>query len=185
MFKKYLSLFIFLAFSNLSFSSTLNCSIDKELNEDDFTKIKQYRGQALNVCLTCNGKECTMKSWTKEQAGDAGICRLLFCTAKSVSRGFKLPEGLEKGRSKIYFNYNISDKGKVKGIEINKVSGKMNGRDAYKYLTKFVRKTSFEPLIVDGKTYQISNLSAEVIANIGARNDKDKYNSADSKLWTN
>jgi hypothetical protein len=61
----------------------------------------------------------------------------------------------------------------------------MNGRDAYKYLTKFVRKTSFEPLIIDGKTYQISNLSAEVIANIGIRNDKDKYNSADSKLWTN
>jgi hypothetical protein len=24
-----------------------------------------------------------------------------------------------------------------------------------------------------------------VIANIGIRNDKDKYNSADSKLWTN
>jgi len=39
--------------------------------------------------------------------------------------------------------------------------------------------------VISGEVYQISNLSAEVIANIGGKNDLNKYNSADSKLWTN
>ena len=111
--------------------------------------------------------------------------RLLFCTATSVSRSFKSPDGVKKGRTKIKFNYDISEDGRVKGLRVKSTSGKMNDRQAYKYLKSFSRKTNFEPLVIDGKKYGIMNLTAEVVANIGIRADINKYNAADSKLWTN
>ena len=40
-------------------------------------------------------------------------------------------------------------------------------------------------IVIDGKKYGIMNLTAEVVANIGIRADINKYNAADSKLWTN
>jgi hypothetical protein len=61
----------------------------------------------------------------------------------------------------------------------------MNDRQAYKYITSFAKKISYEPLVISGEAYQISNLSAEVVANIGGKQDINKYNAADSKLWTN
>ena len=185
MYQKSLLALSLLLFTSLSFSVDLNCSIDKELSKDHFQKLIQLRQQASAVCLKCVGKECEMKSWKKEQAGDATVCRLLFCTATSVSRSFKSPDGVKKGRTKIKFNYDISEEGRIKGLRILSTSGKMNDRQAYKYLKSFSRKTRFEPLVIDGKEYGITNLTAEVVANIGIRADINKYNAADSKLWTN
>ena len=185
MYKKSLLTISLFLFTGLSLGMDLNCSIDKELSNQNFEKLKQYRQQASSVCLKCAGKECEMKSWEKEQAGDATVCRLLFCTATSVSRSFKVPDGAKKGRTKIKFNYNISDDGQIKGIRIKSTSGKMNDRQAYKYLTSFARKTTFEPLVIDNKEFGITNLTAEVIATIGVYQEPNKYNAADSKLWTN
>jgi hypothetical protein len=185
MYQKSLLALSLLLFASLSFSVDLNCSIDKELSKDHFQKLIQLRQQASAACLKCVGKECEMKSWKKEQAGDATVCMLLFCTATSVSRSFKSPDGVKKGRTKIKFNYDISEEGRIKGLRILSTSGKMNDRQAYKYLQSFSRKTSFEPLVIDGKEYGITNLNAEVVANIGIRADINKYNAADSKLWTN
>ena len=182
--QKYLVLLSLFMFSGLALGVDLNCSIDKQLSQDNFLKMKQFREQASSVCLKCEGKECEMKSWKKEQAGDAVICRLLFCTATNV-RPSRLIEGLSKGRTKIYFNYNINEEGKIKGVNIKSTSGKMNDRQAYKYITSFAKKISYEPLVISGEAYQISNLSAEVVANIGGKQDINKYNAADSKLWTN
>ena len=187
MYKKSLLTLSFLLFTSLSFSADLNCSIDKELSKDNFQKLKQLRQQpsAVSVCLKCVGKECEMNSLQKEQSTEATVCRLLFCTATSVSRTFKLPDGVKKGRTKIKFNYDISENGKIKGLRIKSTSGKMNNRQAYKYLKSFSRKTVFEPLVIDGQQHGITNLTAEVVANIGIRADINKYNAADSKLWTN
>ena len=185
MYQKSLLALSLLLFTSLSFSVDLNCSIDKELSKDHFQKLIQLRQQASAACLKCVGKECEMKSWKKEQAGDATVCRLLFCTATSVSRSFKSPDGVKKGRTKIKFNYDISEDGKIKGLKIKETYGTMNDRQAYKYLRSFSRKTKFEPLVIDGKEYGITNLNAEIVANIGIRADINKYNAADSKLWTN
>ena len=134
MYQKSLLALSLLLFTSLSFSVDLNCSIDKELSKDHFQKLIQLRQQASAACLKCVGKEREMKSWKKEQAGDATVCRLLFCTATSVSRSFKSPDGVKKGRTKIKFNYDISEEGRIKGLRILSTSGKMNDRQAYKYL---------------------------------------------------
>ena len=61
----------------------------------------------------------------------------------------------------------------------------MNERQAYKYVTSFAKKTSFEPLIIEGKKYQISNLNGKVIAIIGKPDDLDKYQANDQGIWRN
>ena len=61
----------------------------------------------------------------------------------------------------------------------------MNDRQAYKYVTSFTKKTSFEPLTIEGKKYQISNLSGQVIAVVGKPEDINKYQANDQGLWRN
>ena len=96
-----------------------------------------------------------------------------------------MPEGAKKGKSLITFDYFINEKGKVKGVDIVKVKGRMNERQAYKYITSFVKKTSFEPLVIEGKKYQISNLNGQVIAEVGTSGDINKYQANDQGIWRN
>ena len=108
-----------------------------------------------------------------------------FVLLPKCPRSFKRPDGAKKGRTKIKFNYNISEEGQIKDIRVKSTSGKMNDRQAYKYLQSFVRKTTFEPLVIDDKEYKLTNLMSEIVVNIGGTQDLNKYNAADSKLWTN
>jgi hypothetical protein len=126
-----------------------------------------------------------MKLWSSEKAGDAEVCKLLFCRPSHVPRGIKFPEGLKTGYSLINFDYSISTKGKIKGVEITSVKGTMNGRQAYKYVTSFVKRTSFEPLIIEGKNYQLLSLSGQIIAIIGNTDDINKYQANDTGIWRN
>ena len=76
-------------------------------------------------------------------------------------------------------------KGKIKGVEITSVKGVMNQRQAYKYVTSFAKRTSFEPLIIEGKNYQLLSLSGQIIAIIGNPDDINKYQANDTGIWRN
>ena len=65
------------------------------------------------------------------------------------------------------------------------MKGRMNERQAYKYLTSFAKKTSFEPLIIEEKKYQLLSLSGQVIAVIGGPDDINKYQANDTGIWRN
>ena len=183
--KKLFLLVSVLTSSSLLLGADSLCFIDKELNKDTAKKLKEVRSQTHSICLNCSGDSCTLKSWPTEKSNDAAICKLLFCTPSRVSRVFKLPEGAENGKSLISFDYFITDKGKIKGIDITNVKGSMNDRQAYKYLTSFAKKTSFEPLKIDGRNYQLSNLSGQVIAVVGSPDDVNKYQANDTGIWRN
>ena len=183
--KKLFLLVSVLTSSSLLLGADSLCYIDKELNKDTANKLKEVRSQTHSICLNCSGDSCTLKSWPTEKSNDAAICKLLFCTPSRVSRVFKLPEGAENGKSLISFDYFITDKGKIKGIDITNVKGSMNDRQAYKYLTSFAKKTSFEPLKIDGRNYQLSNLSGQVIAVVGSPDDVNKYQANDTGIWRN
>ena len=183
--KKFFLLFFLLTSSSLLLGADSLCFIDKELNKDTANKLKEVRSQTHSICLNCSGDSCTLKSWPTEKLNDAAICKLLFCTPLRVSRVFKLPDGAENGKSLISFDYFITDKGKIKGIDITNVKGSMNDRQAYKYLTSFAKKTSFEPLKIDGRNYQLSNLSGQVIAVVGSPDDVNKYQANDTGIWRN
>ena len=183
--KKFFLLVFLLTSSSLLLGADSLCYIDKELNKDTANKLKEVRSQTHSICLNCSGDSCTLKSWPTEKSNDAAICKLLFCTPSRVSRVFKLPEGAENGKSLISFDYFITDKGKIKGVDVTNVKGGMNERQAYKYLTSFAKKTSFEPLKIDGKNYQLLSLSGQVIAIIGSPDDINKYQANDTGVWRN
>ena len=61
----------------------------------------------------------------------------------------------------------------------------MNKRQAYKYVTSFAKKTSFEPLEIEGKQYKILSLSGRVIALIGSPEDINKYREGNPGVWRN
>ena len=184
MVRKVVLICLFYLSSNIILGTDLVCSIDKELNTTTISSLEDYRNKAVEICLRCEGGECELKSWPSESFNEGNICKALFCTASKVSRVFKLPEGARPGRSVISFDYFISENGKIKGVEIVKVMGSMNNRQAYKYITSFAKKTYFEPLSIKGKKYRISNLSGEVIATIGKPDELDKYTSPTKGIWT-
>jgi hypothetical protein len=178
-------LVLFLTGSGLVFGSESFCSIDKQLDREVVKNLKKFRSQYHSTCLNCSDNSCALKDWPSEKSGDAAVCKILFCSPSHVSRVFKMPEGAKKGKSLITFDYYINNKGKVKGVDITKVKGSMNERQAYKYITSFVKKTSFEPLVVEGKKYQISNLKGQVIAVVGTPGDMNKYHANDQEIWRN
>ena len=61
----------------------------------------------------------------------------------------------------------------------------MNERQAYKYVTSFAKKTSFELLIIENRKHQILNLKGQVIAVIGNPDDLNKHQAHDQGLWRN
>ena len=182
--KLFLAVLFFLG-SSFIFGSEAFCSIDKQLDREVVSNLQKFRSQYHATCLNCSGDSCNLKSWPSEKSGDATVCKILFCSPSYVSRVFKLPEGAKKGKSLISFDYFINNKGKVSGVDITEVKGSMNERQAYKYVTSFAKKTSFEPLIIEGKKYQISNLNGKVIAFIGKPDDLDKYQANDQGIWRN
>ena len=171
--------------SSLVFGIDSICPIDKELNKDTKKNLQNFRSQAHSICLECLGNACTMKPWPAEKSNDAAICRLLFCTPSRVSRVFKQPEDAKPGKNLIKFEYFISTKGKIKGVDITSVKGSLNERQAYKYVTSFAKQTSFEPLEIEDKQYQILSLSGRVIALIGSPEDINKYREANPGVWRN
>ena len=183
--KKLFLLISVLTCSSLLLGSGLVCSIDKVVHKDIAKDLQKIRSQNHSICLECSGDSCTMKLWSSEKAGDAEVCKLLFCRPSHVPRGIKFPEGLKTGYSLINFDYSISTKGKIKGVEITSVKGTMNGRQAYRYVTSFAKRTSFEPLIIEGKNYQLLSLSGQIIAIIGNTDDINKYQANDTGIWRN
>ena len=171
--------------SNLVFGADLICSIDTVVPQKVVKVLQEIRSQYHSVCLECSGDACTMKPWSSEKTGDAAYCKLFFCRPSHVPRGIKFPEGLKTGNSLINFDYSISTKGKIKGVEITSVKGAMNGRQAYKYVTSFTKKTTFEPLIIEGRTYQILGLSGQILARIGSPEDINRYREANPGVWRN
>jgi len=177
---------IFATFVFCSFSLASNpiCSINQELPKDFVSKLENYRSQYLQTCLNCIGGSCEMKSWPDEQAGNAKVCKSLYCTPVYVSRVFKKPEGAKSGKTKINFNYIVNGKGKIKDLDITESKGAMNSRESYKYLKSFTKKTEYKPLIVNGSPASIE-LKGEHIAFTGKYEDPDKTMPARSDTWRN
>ena len=93
----------------------LNCSIDKELSNDNFQKLKQFRQQASSICLNCVGKECEMKSWQKEQAGDATVCvNYFFVLLPKCLAALKGPMEQKKEEQRLNLTTTFQKKGKSK-----------------------------------------------------------------------
>ena len=72
------------------------------------------------------------------------------------------------GKSRFEFSYKISEKGRVRDIEITSIEGVMHRREAYRWTTGLTKRVIYLPVRVNGKTYEITNLSSFLFVNTGA-----------------
>ena len=62
--------------------------------------------------------------------------------------------------------YSISKKGKLTDINILKVEGEFNRKDALNYLKALTKRTRYEPLVNENKKYKITNLKSSLSVNM-------------------
>tara|TARA_Y100000590_G_scaffold434977_1_gene553862 strand:- start:1281 stop:1841 length:561 start_codon:yes stop_codon:yes gene_type:complete len=168
------SLFILvtLVFSGTFFAeSTMECNFNTDLSGALDEKISAYRDKAFPLCLTCEGNSCKMNVFSPETDPDSekqrllvtAACKRYFCTPKKFRKvqGEEIPADQPNGKSSFEFTYKISSKGRVRDIEITSVEGVMNRRDAYRWTQMLTKRVIYLPVEVNGKTYEITNLSAK------------------------
>ena len=175
------SLFILvtLVFSGTFFAeSTMQCNFKNELGEALDEKISDLRERTFALCLKCEGNSCKMNIFSPEsdpdleekRQGAMALCKRVFCTPKKIRKiqGEEIPADLPIGKSRFEFSYKISEKGRVRDIEITSIEGVMNRREAYRWTTGLTKRVIYLPVRVNGKTYEITNLSSFLFVNTGA-----------------
>ena len=175
------SLFILvtLVFSGTFFAEgSVECNFKSDLGDALDEKISSFRDRAFPLCLKCEGNSCKMNIFKSEsdpdleekRQGAMALCKRVFCTPKRIRKiqGEEIPTDLPIGKSRFEFSYKISEKGRVRDIEITSIEGVMNRREAYRWTTGLTKRVIYLPVRVNGKTYEITNLSSFLFVNTGA-----------------
>ena len=144
---------------------SFNCDPKKYLPESLLEKVLKHRESAFNICLTCNGDDCSFKNELLSDEKSLNLCKRLFCTASFASRGFEMPGDSPRGKSYFKYSYSISKKGIVEDINILDTTGAFSSKDAKKFLKALTRKTKYEPINFRGNSYKLNGLSAEMSIN--------------------
>ena len=165
----------------------LECSIKTELGEELDEKISDLRERTFALCLKCEGNSCKMNVFRpetdpdleKKRLGATALCKRLFCTPKKINKINKeeVPSDLPVGETKFKFSYKISEKGKIRDVDITSLEGVMNRRDAYRWTNILTKGVIYLPVKVKGKTYEISNLST--VYSFNKRPSSSKYSQKD------
>ena len=107
-----------------------------------------------------------MKVWNEENKNNEMICKRMFCTPIKVAKAYEVPGNSPTGKSSFDYTYSISKKGKLTDINILKVEGEFNRKDALNYLKALTKRTRYEPLVNENKKYQITNLTSSMSVNM-------------------
>ena len=175
---KKIVLFVGLISSPYIFASEfMQCNFDSALGEQLDERISTARQQYSSICLKCEGNSCKMNIFRSESDPDleqkrkkiTASCKRIFCTPKKIRKiqGEEIQPDLPIGKSKFEFSYKISQKGRVRDVEIISLEGVMNRRDAYRWTTGLTKRVIYLPVKLNGKTYEITNLSAVLFVNTG------------------
>ena len=158
-------------------SENMQCDFDSALGEELDEKISALRERTFDLCLKCEGNSCKMNVFRpesdpdleKKRLGATALCKRVFCTPKKFRKiqGEEIPADQPIGKSRFEFSYKISEKGRVRDIEITSLKGVMNRREAYRWTQVLTKRVIYLPVEVNGKTYEITNLSAALDVNWG------------------
>ena len=141
----------------------LACNNMIAMNDTILTAVRKHRDSAFKTCLTCQGSSCSFRVFQDRKT--EAVCQRLFCTPIFVSPGFETPADTPSGKSSFTYSYDISKKGSLKNIAIIKTEGVFSKNDAKKFIKARTRKTKFEPINFDNKSYEIINLTGEMSLN--------------------
>jgi len=160
---------LFFCFSGLIAANNpepMSCNHKVAMSADLLTKVLKHRDSAFKTCLTCNKGDCSMKIWNEENKNNEMICKRMFCTPTKVAKAYEVPGNSPTGKSSFDYIYSISKKGKLTDINILKVEGEFNRKDALNYLKALTKRTKYEPLVNENKKYKITNLKSSMSVNM-------------------
>ena len=108
-------------------------------------------------CLECEGDSCELTRWPESGKDFAKVCKALFCTPKKIPRTTFAPDEVDKDGA-FNFTYTIGKNGRVKDIEVTDVIGDITYEAALKAAEATYKRRRYEPIIIDGTAYELSNL---------------------------
>ena len=144
-------------------SKPIACNNMVAMTEAILNGVRKHRDSAFKTCLTCQGSSCSFRVFQDRKT--EAVCQRLFCTPIFVSPGFETPADTPSGKSSFTYSYDISKEGSLKNITIIKAEGVFSKNDAKKFIKARTRKTKFEPINFDNKSYEIINLTGEMSLN--------------------
>ena len=144
-------------------SKPIACNNMVAMTEAILNGVRKHRDSAFKICLSCQGSSCIFSQFQERKT--EAVCKRLFCTPTFVSPGFETPADTPSGKSSFNYSYSISKEGTLSNIEILDVEGVFSKKDAKKFIKARTRKTKFEPINFDNKSYEIINLTGEMSLN--------------------
>jgi|TARA_B110001454_G_scaffold31569_1_gene30871 hypothetical protein len=162
----FISLFSYAGSMAANDTKPMSCNHKVAMSEDLLAKVLKHRDSAFKTCLTCNKGDCSMKIWNEENKSNEMICKRMFCTPIKVAKAYEVPGNSPTGKSSFDYMYSISKKGKLTDINILKVEGEFNRKDALNYLKALTKRTKYEPLVNENKKYKITNLKSSMSVNM-------------------
>ena len=144
-------------------SKPIACNNMVAMTETILNGVRKHRDSAFKICLSCQGSSCIFNQFQERKT--EAVCKRLFCTPTFVSPGFETPADTPSGKSSFNYSYSISKEGTLSNIEILDVEGVFSKKDAKKFIKARTRKTKFEPINFDNKSYELINLTGEMSLN--------------------
>ncbi len=131
-----------------------------ELKAEVVPALLHQRPGMIDVCLVCSREErrCSPRSLPRQQKETQQLCRSLFSTPIRVTTMFATSSMARKFLD-ASISFDISVEGRVENIVIHDLEG-WNQRQARELIRDGARRVRFEPLLVDGVTFAITNLEA-------------------------
>ena len=153
----------------LVFAEANICLTDfqEKLPENSLKKIKDMRIKAFKHCLECGTTTCKLKKWDAANKPNQTVCNRLFCKPIKTSKVlFASNENHGYGITQVKFTYSLNQTGSIKDIVLKDVRGEMDKKRALIYLEDNLRLLRYEPIKVDGKTYNLIELEGSTGWNI-------------------
>tara|TARA_R110002072_G_scaffold31735_18_gene97698 strand:+ start:20477 stop:21022 length:546 start_codon:yes stop_codon:yes gene_type:complete len=127
------------------------------IKRDQIKAVVARRQTTFKHCLECEGDSCELTRWPESGKDFAKVCKALFCTPKKIPRTTFAPDEVDKDGA-FNFTYTIGKNGRVKDIEVTDVIGDITYEAALKAAEATYKRRRYEPIIIDGTAYELSNL---------------------------
>lgn len=146
--------FVPMASAELAYEPARSCPV-QVIRKDQIKSIIERRQTTFKHCLSCSGDQCELRQWPEEGKDFAQACRLLFCTPTKMPGKMFMPDEVEEGG--VFFTYGISAKGRIKDVQITDFMG-ISEKDARQLINNYFERRRYEPIVIDGKSYELVNL---------------------------
>lgn len=126
------------------------------IRKDQISSVIERRQSTFKHCLNCEGDQCEFSEWPEEGRDFAKACRVLFCTPKKRPKKTFMSQQIKNGS--IFFTYGINKDGRVKDVDLTEYSV-VSEEQARKLIRSYFERRRYEPIVIDGKTYELNGLN--------------------------